>query len=212
MKTRTLHPILLLSLATLAIAGWIGIRTPGTHFTDSSRLYIDGTSSMHDWTCEVTEIDGSAEVRRAPNGDVTVAAAAATVSVSSIECKNGKMNGKLRKALNAESHPVIAFRLTNATSSVPSSEGRVALTINGKLNVAGVERDIDMPVIVSFSKDGGARFVGSLPLLMSDFGVKPPSAMLGILTTGDAITVRLDVETRAESPIQTASDDAGLAR
>ena len=41
--------------------------------------------------------------------------------------------------------------------------------------------------------DGQFRLTGSLPLLMTDFGIDPPKAMPGTLKTGDRVVVHFDV-------------------
>jgi hypothetical protein len=38
--------------------------------------------------------------------------------------------------------------------------------------------------------DGTYQATGSLPLLMSDFGIDPPTAMFGLIKVHDQITVR----------------------
>jgi len=42
-------------------------------------------------------------------------------------------------------------------------------------------------------QDGTIRFEGSHTMLQTDFGVDPPTALLGRLKTGDEVTVRFVV-------------------
>jgi hypothetical protein len=37
------------------------------------------------------------------------------------------------------------------------------------------------------------RFTGSVPVTMSQFGMRPPTAMMGAMRVGDRVTVRFDV-------------------
>jgi hypothetical protein len=39
---------------------------------------------------------------------------------------------------------------------------------------------------------------------MSDFGIKPPTAMLGVIKSGDAITVKVNWQLAMRSPTATA--------
>ena len=41
--------------------------------------------------------------------------------------------------------------------------------------------------------DGHVRFTGQHPMLMSDFGMDPPSAMFGQLRTADEVVVHFDL-------------------
>jgi hypothetical protein len=61
------------------------------------------------------------------------------------------------------------------------------------LTMSGAEKTIEMDVEATSLTNGRFRFTGEVPLLMSDFGIKPPKALLGTLKTGDRIVVRFDV-------------------
>jgi hypothetical protein len=50
-----------------------------------------------------------------------------------------------------------------------------------------------MDVTAARSSDGGVRAEGTLPLLMTDFGVKPPTALLGTLRTDNKFTVKFSL-------------------
>ena len=41
-------------------------------------------------------------------------------------------------------------------------------------------------------RDAALVVTGSLPLLMTDYGIKPPTAMLGMLTTDPKVTVSFE--------------------
>ena len=62
----------------------------------------------------------------------------------------------------------------------------------GGLTVAGVEREVTLNLQVL--RNGPALAVtGSTDLLMTDFGVTPPKAMLGMLKTNPKVQVRLEL-------------------
>jgi hypothetical protein len=59
--------------------------------------------------------------------------------------------------------------------------------------IAGTEKTVNMEVTASRLADGSIRAEGALPLLMTDFGVKPPTAMLGTLRTSNKVTVKFSL-------------------
>ncbi len=63
----------------------------------------------------------------------------------------------------------------------------------GKLTIAGVTREIAMDVYCTVNKDATITCVGSDKLNMTDYQVKPPTFLLGAMTTGDAITLDFTV-------------------
>lgn len=158
-----------------------------------STLWIEGTSSIHDWTCTVQHVAGSLEVNDASSETLSVMGVEVTVPVEEIACKNKTMDKKTRAALKAGAHPVIHYALNTAEMTSEVAEGRFELQATGQLTVAGVTRDLVMTITGVRLGEGRYRFTGQTPLLMTDFDVTPPKAMLGTLKTGDRIVVRFDV-------------------
>lgn len=161
----------------------------------NSRFTIEGTSNLHAWSCNTSAIVG--DIRTQTNAAGTTEAVdfvSIEIPVGRLECKNDKMNKNLVKALRAESNPRIAFRTTGArTLPVPDPSGRVSASFRGNLTVAGVTKPVDVAVQATTNPDGSIRITGSKAFLMTQFGIDPPTAMLGMLKTANRITVRFDL-------------------
>jgi polyisoprenoid-binding protein YceI len=162
---------------------------------EGSRIWIEGDSNLHEWTCEVGGFRPELTVDRAgpttPPPEVHVATA--MIAVSEIECGNGKMNDNLRKALDATAHPLIRFELTRAQLVDPGVAGSVETLATGRLTVAGTTRELSMHVSGTDTGDGALRLQGSAHIRMSDWGIRPPTAMLGLLKTADEVTIFVDL-------------------
>lgn len=182
-------------LLSLTAFGPDGPRPVRLVLQPGSRVTIEGTSNVHDWSCTATTI--VADIR-AQMTDGALPEAVDFVSIEipigRIDCKNDRMNENLAKALRAESHPRIAFRTTDARRlPAPNATGRISGPLRGNLTVAGVTKTIDVPVQAVANPDGSLRITGSKPFLMTQFGIEPPTAMLGMLKTGNRITVRFEL-------------------
>jgi polyisoprenoid-binding protein YceI len=96
------------------------------------------------------------------------------------------------KALRADKHPLIIFKLT--TYDLESSpNGGVIVKPAGTLTVAGVEQPVDL--VLDVREAGGVLQVhGSRDLLMTDFGIKPPTMFMGMLKTNNKVTVKFDLQ------------------
>lgn len=153
---------------------------------EESTMSISGTSTIHDWTCEVEAVNGWAEVEA---GAFT--AGAVTVKVEDIECGKRIMNRKLRDALKGDDHPEITF----TPSAFEAADG--AWTAQGTLDVAGASQD----VTVGFSSSDAdpQHITGSVELSLEALGVDRPTAVMGTIKTGDLITITFDVSARASS-------------
>lgn len=182
-----------------------------------SELTVSGTSSVHDWSCAAGEILAELRVRvpdARPGADVPDAIDRVTVGipVAAIDCDNGTMNGKLREALKADAHPRIEFRMDRyEIVRDPSSEASFVVVASGDLTIAGTTRPVDLQVRAEDSGSGGLRITGLTQILMTDFGVKPPTAMLGLLKAHDRVTIQFDlVATYEELASKLCADHADL--
>ncbi len=182
--------IALLLSAVFFFAAWQNFR-PFT-FAPGGTITVEGTSSVHDWSCTATDYAG--HVDSGTNAAVleSIEAGSLLVPVSGIDCRNGTMNGKVRDALKAKQHSSIRYTLTSARVT-PAAGGKLSVNATGKLTIAGSTQNVQIQATAEPAGDGRYRITGSVPITMSQFGIAPPTAMLGTLRTGDAITVRFNL-------------------
>jgi polyisoprenoid-binding protein YceI len=178
---------LALLVAAAGLAGWTAMER--FTFAGGSRVWVEGTSTVHDWTCSATQISGTLDATAVEAGLSALSGLTVTVPTGSLDCNNGTMNGKMRDALGTSA---IRFTAANARVGAPSG-GRFAVEADGQLTVMGTTRAQRVQAQGQALGDGRYRFTGSVPVTMSQFGVEPPTAMLGTLRTGDRVTVRFDV-------------------
>ncbi len=187
MNTRNI----LLGLATTAfiVAGWTTSMDRFT-FASGSRVWVEGTSSVHDWSCQAGRINATMAAEPGTDRLTAISALTVTIPVANMDCANGTMNGKLRDALAGA--PNITFTLSSARIGTVNS-GRFAIQASGSLSMKGVTRTMNFPATGQALGNGRYRITGSVPFAMSQFGVDPPTALLGTIRTGDNVTVRFDV-------------------
>jgi len=151
-----------------------------------SQVWLEGTSTVRSYKCTAQKVDVAvmAEPDAAPAE--IVQSAALTIPVASLECGNGTMNEHMKKALKASNNPTIAWKMTSY-----NVEG-TNVVINGKLTIAGKENAIELRG-TGTAANGTVRFKGSKKFNMSEFGVKPPTLMLGTMKVGDPVTVSFDL-------------------
>jgi polyisoprenoid-binding protein YceI len=70
---------------------------------------------------------------------------------------------------------------------------RPSTTIEGDLTMNGVTNVIMLSVIGKNLPGGDMRFSGSRGLKMTDYKMKPPTAMMGTVKVGDEVTVKFDL-------------------
>ncbi len=167
-----------------------------------SEISFTGTSSLHGFTCKTTQFDAQlsvhpeyatnlAELAR-PIGAVNV-----TIPVRSLDCGNRGLESNMLKALKADRNGTITFRLdTYEIDAASRTAEAFTARATGSLKIAGSERPIQVQVRGERRADGAVRARGERDLLMSEFGIRPPSMMLGAVKTGDRIVVKFDLQAR----------------
>ena len=150
-------------------------------------MSVHGTSTIHDWTSEVTDIKGSASLDVADGKLIGISALSIKVKVEGIESSKGRiMDNKTYKALESKDHPYIKFNL--AVAKITPKGDKLNIVANGPLTIAGSTKTVQIAAIGTY-QGGSLHFSGSKDLKMTDFGIDPPTAMLGTLKTGDDITI-----------------------
>lgn len=102
------------------------------------------------------------------------------------------MDDKTYEAFDSKKNPYIVFQLTEASQS-KLTDNDTEVTLTGNLTFAGATRKISIKTLGKITKSGDYQLKGSVPLKMTDFKMKPPTAMLGAMKTGDGVTVKFDV-------------------
>ena len=181
---RTIHfaaVLLLIATATFAVEKFSA--------ANGSSLRIEGTSTMHDWKMEGATINGQLALNDGWNAATPLTATVnVTIPVTSIRSEHSRMDKLMADALKAKSNPNIEYVLTSATLDA-GDHSSFKLKTNGKLTIAGVTRDVAMDVNGTRRADGQYILDGQAPIRMTDFGIKPPTAMLNTIKTGNDVKV-----------------------
>ena len=164
----------------------------------SGRLSIAGTSNVHDFkasttTMRVTKLQlASTVAANAPWDEVVKPGAleAFEIAVAAGTLKSGKdgLDKNMYKALNTAQHPDITFRLLRMQPGAAAGMLKAA----GMLIIAGTEREVTLDLKTE-PKDAALIVRGELPLVMTDYGIKPPKAMLGVIKTNPKVTVTFEI-------------------
>ncbi len=164
--------------------------------SEESIFSIEGTSTLHNWTVEVPEIEGKITLTAGflesglPAQGTSIEKVTLKVPVIKLDGGKEVMNNKMHKALLEESHPEIIYELIHAeVTQIDEAESMIELNTRGNITIAGVTQPMDMVVKGKKHADDKYEFTGSCALKMTDFKIDPPSAMFGQIQTGDEITV-----------------------
>jgi polyisoprenoid-binding protein YceI len=163
----------------------------------ATRVTLSGTSNIHEYTASTT----TARLVRLElaNGVLGAAGCEEVLKPGAIEAfeiaipaatltspREG-LDKNMHKALKVTEHPDITFRLSRFEGANPAGAVRGV----GTLTVAGVQREVALALKVQ-RHDATFTVSGEVTLLMTDFGIAPPKAMLGMLKTDPKVTVTFE--------------------
>jgi hypothetical protein len=168
----------------------------------TARLTIAGTSNIHDYSATTTAIRLTrVQLGTVPAGDLlenalkpgVVEALEVTIPAKSLASQKDGLDKNMHKALKAEEHSDITFKLLRFENRPAPATGLRAI---GVLRVAGVDRQVAIDITAE-RKDAALVVKGTLALLMTDFGIAPPKAMMGMLKTDPKVTITFEVAVAA---------------
>lgn len=158
-------------------------------FSPASKIVIEGRSNVHAWTCATSNFEATITAPDLPatESGSKLTAVALSIPVKSIDCGHGDMNRNLQKAMHADEHEMITFRMT-AYEAAKKGDSYDAV-MRGTLTINGVDKPVDVRASVTPNASGGAEVVGSTPLKTTDYNVQPVKVMLGTLRTSPDVTI-----------------------
>jgi hypothetical protein len=195
--------LLICSLAVLVLAGrpfaapGTADATQGSNISiTASTLSITGTSTMHPYAVSTKTVKVAAGIAAAADLKALLQPGALQgfelqIPLSTFTSDKDGLTKQMFKAMKADKHPVITFKL-NAYTVEPAAGG-MSIKPSGTLTVAGVEKPIDMVLDVK-EQNGALHVRGTRDLLMTDFGIKPPTMFMGMLKTDDKVTITFELQ------------------
>lgn len=110
----------------------------------------------------------------------------------SLTTNNGHRDRDMASSLEIPKYPIIRFDLDGVTPGATQGDS-IPVTLHGRFTIHGQTRSASLPGWV-WLRANGARFRGSVPMNVKDYGVGGLSKMLGLLKMNEMITVRVDLE------------------
>ena len=153
-----------------------------THEIDpsTSKAWVDGTSTLKDWTATVKNMSGTVTVD--DEGQIT--AVNLTFDATTMDGGRGAdMDKKIYKALKTTEHPNIVF-----VGGPVSKEGGEMMS-QGEVSIAGKKKTVQVKATGSISE--GIK--GSHPLKFSEFEIEPPSALFGQIVCYDDLMLGFEL-------------------
>ena len=176
-----------------------------------SEVTIEGTSSLHSFHCKTNKIMAYVDVDPGYTKDLTkiarpIVSVKVNIVVRTLSCGNGQMDKNMYNTLKADENPLIKYTLSGY-DILDGSASPTAFAANttGTLMISGQEKSVAIKINAERLSDGKATAKGEQAVLMTDFGIKPPSFMFGRLKVGNKIIVKFNLKAGPELLAQLAA-------
>ncbi len=201
------QPFQLLKLATvtLSLIGCFFINLKAQQdlklqILESSRLYLEGQTNINQFACHCREDFPVAQIQYnsvPQQGTAYFNQTEMKIATEKLDCGKKAMNKDLAQALKADEHPNIKLELCSLSFPVAAhAKEPQKIKAETNLTIAGTTRTVEM--MVSAQQIGTDKFniKATKKIKMTDFGIDPPTALLGLVKVKDEITLKFDLDVK----------------
>ena len=159
---------------------------------NESKLLVFGTSNVHDWEIEAKAMSGKGIFTWEGNHLKEIKGLNFFVEVEQLKSGKKAMDSNTFKALNSEKHKTINFKLVKIIKITEGDANQFTIETQGDLTIAGVTKKITQ---IFQAKLIGKKILlsGKNKINMTHYSVKPPTALMGTIKTGEEVTIDFKV-------------------
>jgi polyisoprenoid-binding protein YceI len=156
-----------------------------------SDLVVKGSSTLHDWQMDTEKFDCVVKALN-DNNKLIIQKVNFSCNSTSLKSENSMMDKKAWDALKSDDFKTIQFE-SNEPNEFLLHDKKIQGKIVGELVLSGETRKLILPFNGEMDETGNVKLTGEVSVKMSEFGIKPPTALMGSIKTGDEITIVYDL-------------------
>lgn len=170
----------------LARTKWLVQRT--------SSISIAGSTNINRFCCQVNEYTGPDTISLNTGGGSLLGSL--SINIEDFNCNNRLMTGELKKTLKYKEYPQLRIIFVSL-EKVPAFSAATE-TIKGCVDVelAGIRRKFDITYTTCRTGEDNVELIGCRLFGFSDFGLKPPTKMGGLVRVNDKLDVQFKLHLR----------------
>lgn len=168
-------------------------------------LKIEGDSTLHKWSSAASGVTMTFQLADGAPQNLAEAIKASKIKsmdvkipVAGLKSGESGLDKNMRKSMDAEKYPDVTYHLDHYELTKGSGEGVLTAKTSGQLTISGQTKPVSIDVEFHLGQDA-ASLKGSYTLEMSDYGIKPPTLMLGAIKVRDPVTIRFDLDLKPQA-------------
>jgi len=196
----------ILLLATIFLFGAKPVYDTGKvryQIESQSKLYLKGTTNVNEFSCDCTDRFQPQNIEvESKGGHSKFKNTGIRITVQNFNCRNRKIESDLQDAMKADKYPNISIDLTESWQDEKCLTGGCKdwFDVQTKVRITITNVTKTRSIAAKAKVIGKHRFQlrGEESLNMSEFGIKPPHAMFGLIKVNDKITFHFDLIVQAD--------------
>ena len=116
-----------------------------------------------------------------------------TLQTQLFDCGKKVMNKDFYLALKAKEHPRMQIELQSIEKGQVIGPAWTTLATHTLITIAGRSRQVPIHAKVRRLTSTKLQVIAEKPLKMTDFGIHPPTALMGMIKTNDDITIHMNL-------------------
>lgn len=166
-------------------------KSPATKWvvTNGCSLKVDGSTNINNFSCAITNYNKPDTILVTRNNNQPVLLnGIIKLDVENFDCHNSLMTADLRKTLKVKDYPKISIRFISINKY--PEPGRQDITKGiVVIELAGVSKKFEVDYKIASTERAYINLVGSRKVNFSDFNIKPPRKLGGMIQTNDELSV-----------------------
>jgi len=159
----------------------------------ASKLSIDGKTNVNTFTCAIAKYSGTDTLvlhEGGRNVRPVFVKGSVGLDASAFDCGMAIMTSDFRKTIKSDEYPaiVIDFISFERTPSYAQQEENFKGIL--KISLAGVTKLFEVDCSIEAKENGMIHLKGGRNFTFADFGLKPPSRMMGTIKVKQDLTVK----------------------
>ena len=162
---------------------------------DNSELFISGTTNVNSFCCTSRESGhkGTVQYRYSGKDYIDVSEGQLDLTTHLMDCGNKQITKDLHKALRADDYPFIKIQLNalQLQDIIPDKEGWMKALADTDVIIAGCSNHKFIDIQYRILADHVIEAHGATKLCITDFGIDPPKALMGLIKVDDEVEINL---------------------
>lgn len=184
------------TLSTLGATNSPDIHTYAYEILPGSQISISGKSNINAFRCYTANIPQKGNfLAFEPEGVNTVNFYHADVDllVKSLNCGSKLIEKDLNRSLIADRYPFImlSFKDAKLIAQYPNKTAKYQTTVS--MTIAKTSRNVEVDILLQQVDRNTFRITGSQVISMTDFNIKQPTAMFGMIVVDREITINFNI-------------------